>query len=93
MKSKHSLFALFVAAALSFGAVGSFVAISALAKDNFASLNQAAEGTYWSGLTTDGSQYGNTFRSALQTIMKKQTDHEQSVLFQRHDVERFGGCG
>jgi hypothetical protein len=35
MKSKHSLFALFVAAALSFGAVGSFVAISALAKGNF----------------------------------------------------------
>jgi uncharacterized protein YjdB/endonuclease I len=79
MKSKHSLFALFVAAALSFGAVGSFVAISALAKDNFASLNQAAEGTYWSGLTTDGSQYGNTFRSALQTIMKnKQTTSNPS---------------
>jgi hypothetical protein len=61
MKKQHSLFALFVAAALSFGAVGSFVAISALAKGNSASLNQAAEGTYWSTIDTSGEHLWRCF--------------------------------
>jgi uncharacterized protein YjdB/endonuclease I len=69
MKSKHSLFALFVAAALSFGAVGSFVAISALAKGNSASLNQAAEGTYWSTIDTSGNTYGDAFLKSLYNVM------------------------
>jgi|GEM_PF-1163003 len=49
---------------LALGAVATYHVV----EDNVSVSNvNAAEGSTWSGLTTDGSVFGNTFRSALQT--------------------------
>jgi endonuclease I len=88
MKSKHSLFALFVAAALSFGAVGSFVAINALAEHPAGSqVNGWANPT-----STEGSYYeqarglsGSALRAKLKSILSTGTSLS-------YDWTRFEAC-
>src|SRR5574344_2964591 len=88
MKSQHSLFALFVAAALSFGAVGSFVAINALAEHPAGSqVNGWANPT-----STEGSYYeqarglsGSDLKAKLKTIIG-------SNISVSYDWTRFEAC-
>lgn len=88
MKKQHSLFALFVAAALSFGAVGSFVAINALAEHPAGSqVNGWANPT-----STEGSYYeqarglsGSDLKAKLKTIIG-------SNISVSYDWTRFEAC-